>query len=454
MKASTLCLLLAAACTVHAEYNLHSVLVDSIAMATAPLPMTNGSQFREKQIRAVEFLGEVRGSLSDEIMIVSALQKLRKSMDRGLADGAILALGKRDRRELIPEFFAEIETNPYAVRTFFYSMPGRQTNPPVAHLNAALNCRNPDARCVAVELVWWTKAIALRPAVEKLAVSDPADAVRADAASCLGILGNRESVPALRKALYGTPYVQQIAAYALTRVGGNAEVEVLLPFLKSRDAETRRLLAKGVGDMQLKDSKPVCDALLPLLSDPSFQVRAGAIESLGRFKDSRAIPGIRATVAVRSKTHWEDMFTIVDALASIGTEAAADVLNEMLRLGYTRHTHIEEAVTQLGFASSGRAAWDAYLLDPVHWIRGSDVPMGGYKQARPVLEKCADVEVFRAIRLRASRTTETTEKRFLNDLTGKLATRFPAAANEPIENVTSPVPTEAPSRKEDATKPR
>ncbi|MEO6785101.1 MAG: hypothetical protein ABI318_03120, partial [Chthoniobacteraceae bacterium] len=143
MKAHTLCLLLATACTALAEYNLHSVIADSIAMATAPLPKTNGSQFREKQSREIKFLREVRGSSSDEILIVNALQKLRKSPDCGLADEAVLALGARDHRELIPEFFAEIETNPSAVRNFFFFMPGRQTNPPVAYLSAALNCRNP-----------------------------------------------------------------------------------------------------------------------------------------------------------------------------------------------------------------------------------------------------------------------------------------------------------------------
>lgn len=443
---ASVAIVLVAAWTIHAEENQRLSVADAIAAATEPIPAAKEYHLPEKQLRAIEWLRKVPASQREEKAIVDALQALRKSPDGNVAHSATMTLGARNHREFIPQFFAEIETAPNNVRAFFFLMPERHKDPPIAQLREALNSQNPDARKVAVELVEWTKAMELQPLVEKLVVSDPSDRVREEAATQLWLLGSKESVPALRAALHGNTEVQKVVAFALAHLGGDAEVELLLPFLKSSDAGKRTLMTKGLGAMQLKDPKPVVDALLPLLSDPSIEVRIAAIESSGRLKESRAVTGIRATVTGGFKIPWEDRFKLVDALASIGNEAAADVLNEMLWLGYGHNFRLEAALTKLGFVSSGREIWEAYLVDPIRSNPGSDVSTRGYFDALPVLAKCADIELFRAIRLRAARTTELDEKASLDRLSKMLAQRFPEAANEPIETVKSSLPTAASDR--------
>ena len=439
-------ILLFAACKARTEEKPRSAVADAIASATEPIPPTNDYHIPWKQVDATQWLGAIPATEAEEMAIVNALQALRKSPDPNVAHQATMALGHRNHREFIPQFFAEIETSPHEVRTFFFLMPEMQKDPPITLLRDALSSRNPDARKVAVELVEWTKAMELRTAVEKLVVDDPSDVVRKEAATQLWLLGRKESVPALRAALYGNPDVQSTVAWALAHLGGDAEVELLLPFLKRPNGKTSASMTTGFGAMQLNEPKPVVDALLPLLSDPLFEVRLAAVESLGRLKEPRAVPGIRAIITGESKIDWNDHSKLVDALASIGNEAAVDVLNEMLWLGYTRYFNLEKGLAKLGFASSGRAIWEAYLVDPIRSNPGSDVMTRGYYDALPVLEKCADIEVFRAIRLRASRTTEFFEKGSLDQLSKTLAQRFPEAAKEPIETVTSSVPTAAPDR--------
>ena len=383
---TSVAIVLLTSCLIRADDDPRWVVSDAIATAIEPIRPAKVYQDPEKRLRAIEWLRGVAASRAEETAIVTALQALRKSPDGNLAHAAIVALGAREHREFIPEFFAEIEKFPDAVRAFFSLMPAKQIDPPVKQIREALKCRNPEARRVAIDLMMWTRAMELRPAVEKLAVSDPSDSVREEAAT------------------------------------------------------------QGLGDMQLKEPKPAVDALLPLLSDPSIEVRVAAIKSLGRFKETRAVPGIRVTVTGGFKILWEDRFKLVDTLASIGNEAAADVLNEMLWLGYAHNYQLEEALTKLGFASSGTAIWEAYLVNPIHSNPGSDAGPAGYLNALPVLEKCADIVVFRAIRLRAEQTNERSEKYSLERLSKKLAQRFPEAANEPIETVTSSVPTAAPDR--------
>ena len=183
-------------------------------------------------------------STEDEDKIVTALKSLRTSTDGNLSNDALMTLGARRHRELLPEYFGHLETEPNQLRTFFFLMPDREKDPPIDLLRRGLQCENREARAVVLELIDWCKARELRPKIEKLMLADPEQSIRVTAASTLGKLGARESVPALRLAIHGSPLVQPAAAQSLATVGSEANLDVLLPLLKSPSKDMRRAVVE------------------------------------------------------------------------------------------------------------------------------------------------------------------------------------------------------------------
>ncbi len=101
-------------------------LDELIASVTRPVP-TDDFEAQSLQRRSFEVLrGLPAYSAEDDAKIVTALQSLRTSADGNLSNDAPMTLGARRHRELLPEYFDRLETEPHQLRTFFFLMSDRE----------------------------------------------------------------------------------------------------------------------------------------------------------------------------------------------------------------------------------------------------------------------------------------------------------------------------------------
>jgi HEAT repeat protein len=112
------------------------------------------------------------------------------------------------------------------------------------------------------------------------------------AARELGKLGARETAPRLMPLLDSTnPLDRMVAAQELRRFGHREALPLLREIALNDDTPYVRIWAvSALGD--LGDPGDV-DRLLPLLDDPSVQVRAVTAEALGKLGDRKALEPLR-----------------------------------------------------------------------------------------------------------------------------------------------------------------
>ncbi len=423
-------------------------LDELIAIVTKPIS-ADDNQGQDLQRQSFNLLRALPTySIEDEDKIVAALQSLRTRTDGILSHESVSILGARRHRELVPEYFSRLETEPNQLTTFFSDMPDREKDPPIDLLRRGLQCESHEARGVVLGLIEWCKAVELRPEVEKLMLADPEQSIRVGAARLLGKLGAPESVAALRIAIHGSPLVQPVAAQSLASVGSEADLDALLPLLKSPSKDMRRAVVNGLGNMQLADPRPVADALLPLLDDPVRGLRISAMTLLGKFHDSRAVPAIAALLKSKKPPRDQEQSEVIRALGSIADEASVALLNAMS----LSDQRVQEQVLRIAHPSTAYALWDAYLGNPnrPNPHPSSDVDMVGDYRPLELLKTLADEEIFRAIRLRAARPeTHKMEKFGLDGVIEKLAERFPKVAVEPIDTLQSKAPDKPSDRDKD-----
>lgn len=94
----------------------------------------------------------------------------------------------------------------------------------------------------------------------------------------------------------------------------------------------RGLSFRKHGDLYLKDDRPVRDALLKKLDDPSLMVRAMAAGSLGQLRERRAGPKLLAFAqapAPATNGWFDPKLTAAVALGKIGDPAAIPVLEKL-----------------------------------------------------------------------------------------------------------------------------
>jgi HEAT repeat protein len=158
------------------------------------------------------------------------------------------------------------------------------------------------------------------PSVEELGSPNPDQ--RWTAARALG--DHPETVPALAAALKveDVPRVREAIMTALVRVGDEASVQTLLPYLRSSDAARRGAAVDALQSLP----GAVTPFLAPLLQDDDADVRILAIELV------RGLPAPEATLLLCSvlanETHPNVCASAVDALAEVGTPDALPVLQK------------------------------------------------------------------------------------------------------------------------------
>ena len=140
------------------------------------------------------------------------------------------------------------------------------------------------------------------------------------AARALG--GRAEAVPALASALEAepSPLVREAIMTALMRVGDEASVKVLLPYLRAQDAGQRAAAIEALQSLP--------DAIEPfiaaLLSDPDSDVRILATELVRNMPAANATRLLCSLLA--SEQHANVCAAAIDVLAEVGTRDAVPVL--------------------------------------------------------------------------------------------------------------------------------
>jgi HEAT repeat protein len=152
------------------------------------------------------------------------------------------------------------------------------------------------------------------------ALANPDPDTRWNAARALG--ARAEAVPALAAALSteGVPRVREAIMTALMRVGDNASVAALLPYMRSQDASVRSSAIEAL--QALPDT--IQPFMARLFQDDDTDVRILASEL------ARNLPADDATqilcALLQDEQHANVCAAAIDVLAEIGTPAAVPVL--------------------------------------------------------------------------------------------------------------------------------
>lgn len=155
-------------------------------------------------------------------------------------------------------------------------------------------------------------------------LADPDGEVRASVMQALAGIRGREVaarlVPLLSVEQVG---LRNMAMELLRRIGQDAP-DLILALLEEDDRDLRIFAADIVGNV---GSPGVGRALIRTLGDPDPNVRAAAAISLGRRRESQAVP---ALVKALADEQWV-RFAAIEALAAIGDPAALEPLLAVMR---------------------------------------------------------------------------------------------------------------------------
>jgi HEAT repeat protein len=144
--------------------------------------------------------------------------------------------------------------------------------------------------------------------------------VRAAAAKALGLIGDPRAEPALISALDHPESAVQIAAIqALSLIGGKVSVEPLVRMLRSPEEAVQRAAVAALARLEVSPAR----WLVEMLRREAFDVRNAAARALGLIRGPLAI---RALVEGLQDTDYQVRRTCVDALAGQGKDAVDSLL--------------------------------------------------------------------------------------------------------------------------------
>jgi HEAT repeat protein len=402
-------------------------LDDILAIASGARPSPVYLPEPVYQSNAIHTLGyKPAASPEEETKIAATLGKLLTAEDTSLHTEAAKALGLRGRVEFVPQLFALIETEPYLFSAFFAARQlKRGAGPSEKMLRAGLRSKVDKARERIMAVIGDFKMVTMRKEIEKLLEGDPSESVRHQAGYALRKLGAVESAPVLQRAIETDPR-NHGAFYALSALGGDAQIPTLLAALDSGDELTKTRALQTLSEIKVTNSKPLVEAFLRVLQQEPGAPSLSAASGLARFNDQRALPFLRRIAEIQPPDLGKDRIC-VSAIANAGGPDAVALLNEMLVNRWRNRGHLEEAMEKLGDPSSARLVWAIYKKNPMRTVvSGWCMTIGGYKKAIRVLAACADKELLESIRAHAALTTGYPEKETFDRLVVLIEQRLSA----------------------------
>jgi HEAT repeat protein len=196
-------------------------------------------------------------------------------------------------------------------------------------LAAAISSQNAATRASAALGLGETGPAALGGAVGSLviALKDPVQKVRRNAAISLGNLEDSRATPALIESLRdGASLVRGAAALALGQIRSPADsiIAALRPLLQDKDWYTRDSALRSLGEIP---SFVEVETIAALLKDEDDVIRGDAAWSLGRIGSPLAVDPL--LVALRDKDSYVRS-KAAEALGKIGDKRAIEPLSEVL----------------------------------------------------------------------------------------------------------------------------
>ena len=199
-----------------------------------------------------------------------------------------------------------------------------------------------------------------------VALRDPSNIVRKNAAEALGKIGSFSSVPALEQILQEDPdrFVRKNAAEALGKIGDPSCAPVLeLALQQDVDRFVRKNAAEALGKIGDPSCVPALE--LALLSDDSQFAQEAVLQALGRLK----CPGSHRHIkAFLDSSSISVKVAAVEAIAQIQSDEARNLLARILE-DDDIHTKISASRHQIEHGELRFAALQKALEDPDSFVR-------------------------------------------------------------------------------------
>lgn len=203
--------------------------------------------------------------------------------------GAGIALGQLGVRGLSARLGEMLRNDPEGANQYLEALGLQADEAALSAILPSLRSSDKDRRAAVIALRFFKDPVARR-AVEKTLL-DPVSFVRLAAVDSLEKNGDPDCVPALLRVLDDEdPTVVRAAIRVIGTLGDDSAVAPLLALLKKPNNDVRASVCVYISKLRLKETRPVGDALLPLLDDPTPQVRSYAVLSLGSLRERRAVP--------------------------------------------------------------------------------------------------------------------------------------------------------------------
>ncbi|MDB5319028.1 MAG: lyase domain protein repeat-containing protein [Phycisphaerales bacterium] len=174
-----------------------------------------------------------------------------------------------------------------------------------------------------------------RLALEHL-LDDTDFGVRITALSSLQKLADKQSLPLILKTLADpNRTVRMYAAQAAAEIGDDTALPPLVKLLADPDEQVRAAACLWLTKLKVQDRLKVGDVILPLLKDPSVQVRGNAVLACAGLKEIRAVPALVEIAGDPQNAKLESgMFGSIGNLAmislgKIGDESARAALTKL-----------------------------------------------------------------------------------------------------------------------------
>jgi HEAT repeat protein len=416
-------------------------LAHLVALARRPAISSARTGYDDVRCEALRLLGErPKGTPVREKAIKDALLAALSAEQPQIRNSGAAALGRRGYRSELGRFFAGVEADPEPLVHFYRALDSPQKNPPVEMLRKGLHSASAPARAAFAEVVGVCHIKALTGELKQLIESDTDPGVRDQAAIALALLGARDSRAALLR-LRQRGYQSLSLVRAMIELGGDEQVQGLIPLLWDRDGEIRRLVAEGLGKMPLKDRKTATLSLLATLRDSSPAVRIASAEALASFGEAQAIPILRETLPEARNYSVEERTALVNAVAAFGEELSIPLLNDMLEWRFREECGLEEVLAKYGHPSSGVAAWRAYV-DDLEKAKTRRYLVGEYTSALQIIGACADADLLKSVRETAAAAADAQLKGRLEQVVDTIAKRVAQGVvkHRPLLQSPGPVP--------------
>jgi len=267
--------------------------------------------------------------------VIAGLTEALTDTDPGVRRRVALGLGQLGVKGLTTQIIALLSQDPAGTYQYIDALGVQGAPEGLPTIIQFAGSTNQFWRKAAVFALRHFNTAEARSALET-ALNDPCWEVRYDAVQSLAIIGNAGSVKALVTVLHDhDQLVTRTAVAAIAKLGDDSAVEPLLALLSSTNEHVRCETCLHLGEMKLKDMRPVADALLKRLDDPSADVRSMAIVGLGKQREARAVP-VLASMTLHPMSSPQgflsappEMMAIM-ALGQIGNSAAVARLMELL----------------------------------------------------------------------------------------------------------------------------